>query len=108
MSQVEQFQATNKKPDGAALIAGGAAKGAAAGAAFGPWGAAVGGVLGAAGGVMKKIGGDKAYDIAVEKTNIINENTIAITKENWAWDKRFKARDPNEWIKGYRKWKEGK
>lgn len=31
---------------------------------------------------------DKAYDIAVEKTNFINENTIAITKENWAWDKR--------------------
>ena len=27
---------------------------------------------------------------------------------NWTWDKRFKARDPNEWIKGFRKWKEGK
>ena len=30
---------------------------------------------------------------------------------NWAFNKRYKelkkrARDPNEWIKGYRKWKE--
>ena len=25
---------------------------------------------------------------------------------NWAWNKRFKARDPNEWIKGYQKWKD--
>jgi len=24
---------------------------------------------------------------------------------NWAWDKRFKYRDPDEWIKGYREWK---
>jgi len=24
---------------------------------------------------------------------------------NWAWDKRFKERDPKEWIKGYREWK---
>jgi len=29
---------------------------------------------------------------------------------NWAWRKRYKqlkkrARDPNEWIKGYREWK---
>jgi len=24
---------------------------------------------------------------------------------NWAWDKRFKERDPDEWIKGYREWK---
>ena len=24
---------------------------------------------------------------------------------NWAWDKRWKERDPNEWIKGYREWK---
>ena len=23
----------------------------------------------------------------------------------WAWDKRWKKRDPNEWIKGYREWK---
>ena len=22
------------------------------------------------------------------------------------WDKRFKARDPNEWVKGYQKWKD--
>ena len=21
---------------------------------------------------------------------------------NWAWNKRFKYRDPNEWIKGYK------
>ena len=24
---------------------------------------------------------------------------------NWAWDKRWKERDQNEWIKGYREWK---
>ena len=23
----------------------------------------------------------------------------------WAWNKRFARRDPNEWIKGYKKWK---
>ena len=27
---------------------------------------------------------------------------------NWAWDKRWKSRDPNEWVKGYKKWKEEK
>ena len=27
---------------------------------------------------------------------------------NWAWDKRFKERDPSEWIKGYREWKKTK
>ena len=26
----------------------------------------------------------------------------------WAWDKRWKSRDPNEWIKGYNKWKYNK
>ncbi|QEN06175.1 pallilysin-related adhesin [Thiospirochaeta perfilievii] len=31
---------------------------------------------------------DIPYSVAVEQTNIINENTIAITKENWVWDKR--------------------
>jgi len=24
---------------------------------------------------------------------------------NWAWDKRWKHRDPNEWVKGHKKWK---
>ena len=24
---------------------------------------------------------------------------------SWAWDKRWKERDPNEWIDGYREWK---
>ena len=24
---------------------------------------------------------------------------------NWAWNQRWKERDPDEWIKGYRKWK---
>jgi hypothetical protein len=24
---------------------------------------------------------------------------------NWAWDKRFKYRNSDEWIKGYREWK---
>ena len=24
----------------------------------------------------------------------------------WAWDKRWAKRDSNEWIKGYKKWKE--
>ena len=23
----------------------------------------------------------------------------------WAWNKRFKERDPEEWIKGYKSWK---
>ena len=23
----------------------------------------------------------------------------------WAWDKRWKERDQQEWIKGYKKWK---
>ena len=27
---------------------------------------------------------------------------------SWAWDKRWKRRDPDEWIKGYRKWKNEK
>ena len=27
---------------------------------------------------------------------------------NWAWNKRFKERDPHEWIKGYREWKKTK
>ena len=24
---------------------------------------------------------------------------------NWAWDKRWKERDSEEWIRGYREWK---
>ena len=24
---------------------------------------------------------------------------------SWAWNKRWAKRDPNAWIKGYRKWK---
>ena len=24
---------------------------------------------------------------------------------NWAWDKRWKERDTEEWIKGYKEWK---
>ena len=24
---------------------------------------------------------------------------------SWAWNKRWGKRDPNEWIKGYKKWK---
>ena len=24
---------------------------------------------------------------------------------NWAWNKRWKERDPKEWVKGYREWK---
>ena len=27
---------------------------------------------------------------------------------NWAWDKRWKERDHDEWIKGYREWKKTK
>ena len=23
----------------------------------------------------------------------------------WSWNKLYKNRDPNEWIKGYKKWK---
>tara|TARA_R100001086_G_C11712215_1_gene224482 strand:- start:399 stop:596 length:198 start_codon:yes stop_codon:yes gene_type:complete len=26
----------------------------------------------------------------------------------WAWDKRWKERNPDEWIKGFRKWKSKK
>ena len=25
--------------------------------------------------------------------------------QTWAWDQRWKHRDPNEWIKGYNEWK---
>ena len=24
---------------------------------------------------------------------------------NWAWDNRWKERDPNEWTKAYKEWK---
>ena len=24
---------------------------------------------------------------------------------NWAWDKRWKHRDKDDWLKGYREWK---
>ena len=34
---------------------------------------------------------------------IIETNSGKIN--NWAWDKRWKDRDPEEWIKGYKKWK---
>ena len=27
---------------------------------------------------------------------------------SWAWDKRWKKRDPQAWIKGYREWKKKK
>ena len=27
---------------------------------------------------------------------------------NWAWDQRWKERDHDEWIRGYRKWKKTK
>ena len=27
---------------------------------------------------------------------------------SWAWDKRWKERDPDEWVKGYREWKKTK
>ena len=27
---------------------------------------------------------------------------------NWAWNKRWKHRAPDEWIKGYRKWKKSR
>ena len=26
---------------------------------------------------------------------------------NWAWDKRWKERDSEEWKKGYKEWKKG-
>ena len=26
----------------------------------------------------------------------------------WVWDKRWKYKDPNKWVKGYRKWKKKK
>lgn len=38
--------------------------------------------------IEKKKDSDKANNILVEKSNMLNENTIAITKENWAWDRR--------------------
>jgi len=31
---------------------------------------------------------DKAYDIVVVKTDMLNENTLAIITENWVWDRR--------------------
>ena len=27
---------------------------------------------------------------------------------SWAWDQRWKKRDPDTWIKGYREWKKTK
>ena len=27
---------------------------------------------------------------------------------NWAWDKRWKYRDQEKWLKGYREWKKRK
>ena len=27
---------------------------------------------------------------------------------NWAWDKRWKERDPTEWVREYREWKKNK
>ena len=27
---------------------------------------------------------------------------------SWAWDKRWKQRDPDEWVKGHREWKKRK
>ena len=27
---------------------------------------------------------------------------------NWAWNKRWGKRDPDEWIKGYKEWKKTK
>jgi len=27
---------------------------------------------------------------------------------SWAWDQRWKERDPDEWTKGYREWKKTK
>jgi len=27
---------------------------------------------------------------------------------NWAWNKRWEKRDPDEWLKGYREWKKTK
>jgi hypothetical protein len=27
---------------------------------------------------------------------------------NWAWDKRWKERDPAEWVREYREWKKNK
>ena len=27
---------------------------------------------------------------------------------NWAWDKRWKQRDSDEWVKGHREWKKRK
>ena len=74
MSQADMYLANNKKPDGAALIAGGAAKGAMAGAQFGPWGAAIGGVVGGAAGVMKKIGGDAEYEAQLSEARTADNN----------------------------------
>lgn len=31
---------------------------------------------------------DKAYDVQIENTNFLNDNTVAITKESWVWDRR--------------------
>ena len=25
--------------------------------------------------------------------------------QNWAWNQRWKERDPHKWVKGYREWK---
>jgi len=40
------------------------------------------------------------------RDSILNRIEIVSGRiHNWAWNKRWKEKDPEEWIRGYRKWK---
>ena len=40
------------------------------------------------------------------KDSILNwVEKISGNIHTWAWNKRFKERDPQEWTKGYKEWK---
>ena len=40
------------------------------------------------------------------KDNILRFIEVQSGKiHNWAWNKRFKYRDSDEWIRGYKEWK---
>ena len=49
---------------------------------------------------------EKTYRQLDIKDSILNWiERVSGRIHNWAWDKRFKYRDPDEWIKGYKEWK---
>jgi hypothetical protein len=40
------------------------------------------------------------------RDSILNRIEIVSGRiHNWAWNQRWKERDPEEWVRGYREWK---